>query len=67
MFNLIGKITQRILSGEIPADSVNPPRSQPAPSSSAIRGAKGQGLGRGATTGRDGTHHRGKGGRGGNK
>lgn len=55
MFSILGKITQRIVSGEIPADSINPPRTQPAPSAKAVRGGKGQGLGKGATRGRDGT------------
>lgn len=63
MFRILGKITQRIVNGDIPADSINPPRSQPAPKPSAVRGAKGQGLGQGATRGRDGTHGKGKSGK----
>lgn len=43
MFNVIGKITKRILSGDIPADTVNPPRSMnPKPSKKAAKDHTGQ-------------------------
>jgi hypothetical protein len=54
MMHILGKITKRILSGEIPADSIHPTRSQPQPKPSSVRGAKGQGLGKGATRKRNG-------------
>lgn len=54
MFRILGKITRRIVSGEIPKDSLNPERNQPAPKPSSVKGAKGQGLGKGATRKRNG-------------
>lgn len=56
MFRILGKITRRIVSGEIPADSINPPRSQPAPNPDSLRHARGFSLGAGPE--RDGTHYR---------
>lgn len=48
MWKLSGKTSDRIRAGEIPADSIHPERRQPDPKPSAVRHAKGQGLGRGA-------------------
>jgi hypothetical protein len=56
MMNLIGRITARILSGEIPTDAVFPAKRPGAapPTTAAIKSAKGQGLGKGATRKRSG-------------
>ena len=56
MFHVLGKITKRILSGAIPADSLNPPRTQPVPSPKAVKGGSGRALGKGAK--RDGTNRK---------
>ena len=54
MFNLFGKISDRIRSGDIPADAVTSERSSsPEPSAKSVKRASGRGLGRGAL--RDGT------------
>lgn len=53
--SLVGRITRRILSGNIPRDAVFPgPRAQEVPTPQAVRRAKGQGLGKGATRARGG-------------
>jgi hypothetical protein len=53
--SLIGKITRRILSGDIPRDAVRPTtRQETPPKPSSIRGAHGRSLGKGATRGRNG-------------
>ena len=53
--SLSGKITDRILRGLIPHSTVMPPpRPAEQPSASAIKRAKGQGLGKGATKARGG-------------
>jgi hypothetical protein len=54
MFKLKGIISDRIRKGEIPKDALNPGRQQPEPSAKAIKRAKGQGLGKGATGARNG-------------
>lgn len=57
MFHVLGKITKRIISGEIAHDAVFPAktnRGTPPPSPQAVRNAKGQGLGKGATRKRSG-------------
>lgn len=56
MTSLLGKITARILRGEIPQDAVFPAKrpGSPPPSDAAVKGAKGQGLGNGATRKRSG-------------
>jgi hypothetical protein len=54
--HIVGKITERILKGLIPKESVFPakrPGTEP-PTTKAIRNAKGQGLGNGATRKRSG-------------
>jgi hypothetical protein len=53
---LFGKITNRIIGGEIPHDAVFPAKRPGAapPTSAAIRAAEGHGLGRGATRKRSG-------------
>lgn len=48
MFSLRGVISDRIRRGEIVASKVH--RTDEVPSPEAVRGAKGQGLGKGATT-----------------
>jgi hypothetical protein len=55
-FHILGKITKRILSGEIPPDSLSSKRLpvDNTPSSKAVRRARGQGLGNGATRKRSG-------------
>lgn len=45
---LSGKISDRIRSGDIAPSTLHPTRTQPAPSSEAVRGAEGHGLGDGA-------------------
>lgn len=56
MKELSGKTSDRIRSGEIPADSLSKGRDlgQEPPSSSAVRNAEGHGLGNGATSARNG-------------
>lgn len=54
MKELQGSTSDRIRSGDIPADSLNPGRNQPEPPAEAVRQAEGHGLGRGATPGRNG-------------
>lgn len=53
-----GKTSDRIRSGDIPKDAVPTNRARAAadetPSMDAVRRAEGHGLGRGATTGRNG-------------
>jgi hypothetical protein len=47
---LSGKISDRIRGGKLPKNvQLDLPRTQPAPSSKAVRGGSGQGLGKGAT------------------
>lgn len=56
MPNLIGRITARILKGEISPDAVFPAKRPGAapPTTAAIKGGKGSGLGKGATRKRSG-------------
>lgn len=56
MKELDGKTSNRIRSGEIPADSLSKGRdlSEQPPSDDAVRSAQGHGLGQGATTARNG-------------
>lgn len=56
MFHALGKITKRILSGEISHDAVmkQTTRAEAPPKTSSIRSAKGQGVGKGATRKRNG-------------
>lgn len=57
MFHVIGKITKRILSGEIDQSAVFPPktyRGTPPPDPKTIKAARGQGMGKGATRKRSG-------------
>jgi hypothetical protein len=53
---LDGKISDRIRSGEIPADNLSKGRdlSEQPPSDDTVRSAEGHGLGKGATTARNG-------------
>jgi hypothetical protein len=53
MMKLNGKISDRIRDGRIPNDAINYERGgEDFPSDDAIRSAKGQGLGKGATPSR---------------
>lgn len=56
MFHVIGKITARILSGEIAHDDVmkKTTREEAPPKASSVRHGKGFGLGKGATRKRNG-------------
>ncbi len=55
-FSILGKITKRILSGEIPNDYVmkKTTRREAPPKSSSIRHGSGHGLGKGAHRKRNG-------------
>jgi hypothetical protein len=55
MFSILGKITKRIKSGEIPPAAVDYKRQgDPPPSSQTVRDAGGHGLGKGAHRRRNG-------------
>lgn len=57
MFGVSGPISDRIRSGDIPADAfptTRPATEEEQPTTAALHRAEGHGLGRGATTARNG-------------